>query len=339
MKSYHVYGIGNALLDIEFQVSFEELEDLGLSKGIMTLISEEQLMALLQKMNKINHRKVASGGSAANSMIALQQFGAKGFYTCKIANDEIGNHYYQDMKTAGLHSNMDIQTRQNGHTGRCLVFVTPDADRTMQTFLGISESLSKNELDEVSLKASEYLYIEGYLVTSVTAREAVDKAHGIAQAQGVKTSLSLSDPAIATYFKSQFENILSKGIDLLFCNQEEAMIYTGTSNISDAQEALQKVSKQFAMTLGANGSLLFDGNRLIEIAPNKVTAVDTVGAGDMYAGAMLYALSQGMSWEKAGELASHASAKVVSQYGPRLDQADTLQILDRVINIRRANCA
>ncbi|MDF2530369.1 MAG: sugar kinase, ribokinase, partial [Gammaproteobacteria bacterium] len=147
MKRYDVYGIGNALLDIEFDVYPEFFLDNGIEKGVMTLVDEAQQALILAKLGLANHRKIASGGSAANTMIAIQQFGGKGFYSCKIANDESGDHYYRDMRSAGLDSNFDTQVRQSGHTGKCLAMITHDADRTMNTFLGISETLSEHELN------------------------------------------------------------------------------------------------------------------------------------------------------------------------------------------------
>jgi sugar/nucleoside kinase (ribokinase family) len=337
MKNYHVYGIGNALLDIEYEVSEQELSHLGLSKGVMTLINEQQHAELLAKLKPFERRKVASGGSAANAMISLQNFGGKGFYSCKVASDETGDHYCEDMQTAGLSTNMDTQIRENGHTGKCLVFVTPDADRTMQTYLGVSETLSVKELNEVALASSEYFYIEGYLVTSPTARAAVKKAQAIAHQHGVKVSLTLSDPTIVQYFRPQFEEILADGVDLLFCNEQEAFNCTGTKNVAEAAQALRKLVKRFVITMSEKGSVLFDGHRIIEVPPHKVKAIDTIGAGDTYAGAFMYGLSQNMSWELAGALASKAAAQVVTQYGPRLSKAQTQAILANVMNC--ANCA
>ena len=333
MKSsrYHVYGIGNAMLDIDYQVTAEVLAELGITKGIMTLVDEARQLAIVERLKGHTRQKVASGGSAANTMIALQYFGGKGYYSCKIAGDETGAHYYEDMKMAGLHSNMDQEARVTGHTGKCIVLVTPDADRTMQTFLGVSETLSELQLNELALAASEYLYIEGYLMTSPSARGAVQKALDIAKANNVKISITLSDPAIAKYFKAHFDEVLAHQVDLLFCNQEEALIYTGARDIVEAQQHLRQIAKQFVITRGAEGSLLFDGQRYIEVAPEKIKAIDTVGAGDMYAGAMLYGLTHGLGWELSGRLASLTSAQVVTQYGPRITQAQAQNLLNQTL--------
>jgi len=322
MKQYDVYGIGNALLDIEFEVYPEFFSENGIEKSVMTLVDEQRQALILDKLGLANHRKIASGGSAANTMMAIQQFGGKGFYTCKIANDEAGDYYYREMRVAGLDSNFDRQVRQAGHTGKCLAMITADADRTMNTFLGISETLSEHELDVEALKHSTYLYIEGYLMTSATAFQAVKKAKALALQHGVKTAISLSDPAIVKYFKAQFLEVLSEGVDLLFCNQDEAAEFCDTHDLELIKQSLQTVARSFVITCGENGSIVYDGKQFIEIKPVKVYAIDTLGAGDMYAGAFLAAITQGYCFELAGKLASNAAAKVVTQYGPRLSQAE-----------------
>ena len=217
MTKYHVYGMGNALLDIEFDVTPSFLHQHHIEKGLSTLVNAEEQQVLIDALGMDNVRKVASGGSAANTMIALQHFGAKGFYSCKIANDGNGNTYYQDMVDAGLDSNITEHNRAQGTTGTCLVLVTADSDRTMKTHLGISNSFAETELNPTALLSSEYLYIEGYLVTSDTAMNAVMIAKNLAERHGVKTSLTLSDPGLVKYFKPQFQQILSLGVDLLFC--------------------------------------------------------------------------------------------------------------------------
>ncbi len=330
MKQYHVYGIGNALLDIEFEVFPEFFTLHGIEKSVMTLVEEARQSLILDRLGMANHRKIASGGSAANTMVAMQQFGAKAFYTCKIADDEAGDHYYREMRAVGLDSNFDTQTRQPGHTGKCLAMITADADRTMNTFLGISETLSEDELHLDALENSQYLYIEGYLMTSPTAYKAVKKARSFAKTHNVKTSISLSDPAIVKYFKGQFLDILNEGIDLLFCNQEEAAEFCDSTHLEVIKHTLQTVAKRFVITRGKEGSIVFDGRDFIEIAPVNVVAIDTLGAGDLYAGAFLAAITQGYSYEFAGRLASLASATVVTQYGPRLTQHEVDGIKDQL---------
>ena len=325
MSQYNVYGLGNALVDYEYKVSPEWLAEVGIDKGVMTLMDEEQQAKVIAAINSAAIKR-ASGGSGANSIIALSQMGGKAYYTCKVAADEDGQFYAKDMHDCGVSTN--IAPQDQGITGKCLVLVTDDADRTMCTFLGITGELAANELDLDALKNSEYLYLEGYLVTSDSAREAAVTARKAAEQAGVKTAISLADPNMVAFFKEGLQAMIGEGVDLLFANEDEAIGMTGTETAEQAAEELKKIAKTFAITRGAQGSLVFDGEQLIEIEPVATTAVDTLGAGDMYAGAFLYALTQGKSYEEAGNLASLASSRMVAKFGPRFETAETLAILE-----------
>jgi sugar/nucleoside kinase (ribokinase family) len=326
MKKYNVYGIGNALTDMEFEVTPQQLQDLKIDKGVMTLVDEDRQHEIMQSLCELPCKK-SSGGSAANTMVAICQLGGTGFYSCKVANDDIGQFYLEDLVNCGLKTNLEHQTPEAGITGKCLVFVTPDADRTMNTFLGISGGFSTQELIPEALQASEYLYIEGYLVSSPTGKEAAIAARDLAQKSGVKTSLSLSDPNMVQFFKEGLLEIIGSGLDFLFANESEALKMAATDNITDAIEQFKKLARGFAITRGPKGSLVFDGTQLLDIAPHAVKAVDTVGAGDMYAGAFLYGLTHNRSYAEAANLASGASAKIVTRFGPRLETAETQALL------------
>jgi len=212
-------------------------------------------------------------------------------------------------------------------TGKCLVMVTPDAERTMNTFLGITETFSVDELNLAALSDSEYLYIEGYLVTSDTGRNAAIEARKAAETNGIKTALTFSDPAMVQFFKAGLMQMIGDKVDLLFCNEAEAMSWSDTDNIASAVESLKQVASTFAITLGAKGALLFDGKNQIDIAPHETKAIDSNGAGDMFAGAFLYGITHGASFLEAGNIASLAAARVVSQFGPRLNEAAHKEIL------------
>ncbi len=322
MSSYHVYGIGNALVDIEYTISPELMAQMQIEKGVMTLIEEDRHHSLLEQFSDRLSKKTC-GGSAANTIIAVSQFGGKGFYSCKVANDETGNFYLEDLLRNGVETNLQHQTRPDGVTGKCLVFVTPDADRTMNTYLGITGSFSTTELIPDAIASSEYLYIEGYLVSSPSGKTAAIKAREIASQAGVKTALSLSDLNMVKFFKEGLLEIIGPGIDFIFANESEAFTMAETQSIDEAVTVLKTLSKRFAITLGSKGSLIFDGTEIIEIPAVPVQAVDTVGAGDMYAGAFLYGITHGMSHAEAGKLASHAAARIVTTYGPRLSKEET----------------
>jgi sugar/nucleoside kinase (ribokinase family) len=189
--------------------------------------------------------------------------------------------------------------------------------------------LSAEELVEEALRDSEWFYTEGYLVTSDAAREASIAAKGIADAAGLKTAISLSDPNMVKFFKSGLLEMIGSGVDLLFANELEAMGMAGSDDLDVAVDYLKTISRTFAVTRGPEGALIWDGERLIEIAPVKVKAVDTVGAGDMFAGAFLYGLSRGWDFARSGGLASAAAAKLVTSIGPRISADETRAILER----------
>jgi len=328
MSKYNVYGIGNALVDMEFEVSTELLKDLRIDKGVMTLMDEAHQTEVLEQLKQFPSKR-SCGGSAANTIVAVSQFGGKSFYSCKVANDETGSFYLEDLLRCGVDTNLVGEERPDGITGKCLVLVTPDADRTMSTFLGITADLTEDRISPEALAASEYLYIEGYLVSSPTAKKTAIAAREQAQKLGVKTSFSLSDPNMVNFFKEGLLEIIGPGVDFLFANESEALKMSETEDLSEAIAYLQTLAKGFAITRGPKGSLVFDGDRAIEIAPHPVPAVDTVGAGDMYAGAFLYGITHGMTFVDAGELASSASAKIVTSFGPRLATEDVQALIRR----------
>jgi sugar/nucleoside kinase (ribokinase family) len=328
MAKYDVYALGNALLDIEFEVSPEVLQNLGIEKGVMTLLDQDSQDKIVSNLANYDQKR-SCGGSAANTLIAVSQFGGQAFYSCKVADDEPGNFYTQDLIDCGVVTNLESQVAKTGVTGKCLVFVTPDADRTMNTFLGISGEFSDAELVPEAIEQAEYTYIEGYLVSGESSKKAAIKARETAQAAGNKVAFSLADPNMVKFFKSGLLEIIGSGVDFLFANEGEALLMAETEDFDQAIEYLKTLAKRFAVTRGASGSVVFDGEQLIEIEPFPVKAIDTVGAGDMYAGAFLYAITNGMSYAEAGRLASLASSKIVTTLGARMKTADVQNLLNQ----------
>jgi sugar/nucleoside kinase (ribokinase family) len=316
MSKYDVYGLGNALVDMEFEINDQFLQDNAIDKGVMTLVDENQQHELIEQLDTFEGNK-ASGGSAANTLIAVSSMGGSSYYTCKVADDDLGHFYLNDLKTANVDCNMDGK-HKGGITGKCLVMVTPDAERTMHTFLGVSSELSPYEVSEDAIKNASYCYLEGYLTTSESGKAANIQARKIAEINNIKTALTFSDPFVAEHFRDGFTETIGNGIDLLFCNEAEALSYTRKNSVDEAVEVIKTFAKTFAITLGAEGAAVYDGSNLISIAANPVKAVDTNGAGDLFAGAFMYGLTHGRSFEEAGILASKASSIIVSQFGPRL---------------------
>lgn len=325
MKKYHVYGIGNALLDLDIEVSVATLERLRIDKGVMTLIDEDRHHYLLEELDGIKHIK-ACGGSMANSLFSLQQMGAKTFYSCKIGDDEAGDYFYRDLISQGIHTNLH-EVERNGVTGKCIVMVTPDADRTMNTFLGATLTFSIDQISENAIQQSEYLYIEGYLVASPTACEAAIYARKLANKHHVKTAISLSDPNMVTYFKRGLCDIIGEKVDILFCNEDEGKLFTEAEDLELVIQRLKEYARTFVITLGSRGALCFDGATVTHVLPYQTEVVDTVGAGDVFSGVFLYGITHGYSYPAAVDLANFAASKVVAKFGPRLTDEEISEVV------------
>ncbi len=325
MKKYHVYGVGNALVDMEFEVNDEWLSKMGVTKGVMTLVDDERQRELLGKLDVFKANKCC-GGSAANTIIAISQLGGDTFYSCKVASDEVGDFYFEDLKNEGVHTNLD-GARPQGETGKCLVMVTPDAERTMNTFLGITANMSTEELKEDEIKNSEFIYLEGYLVTSPTGKAAAIKAREIAHANNVKVAFTFSDPGIVNFFKDGLIEIMgSQKIDIVFCNEDEAKEFSSKTDVKEALEFLSGHANTVVVTRGEKGALIYSNQEVMEVPTKKVTPVDTNGAGDLFAGSFLYAITHGRNMEEAARLACAASSKLVTQFGARLKKDQLLEI-------------
>lgn len=326
MKKYHVYGVGNALLDREAKIGEQLLEDFQIDKGVMTLTDEpthHRLMAALA--DSFCHS--GCGGSAANTMIALSQFGGRGYYSCRVADDEAGRLFLHELTALGLDCNLTLNNLSPGVTGQCLVLVTEDAQRTMNTHLGISETLCPQVLDLEAIAAAQFIYLEGYLVTSPTARNALLTARRHAKTVNTKVALTLSDPNMVRYFKNELMAVIDGRVELLFCNEEEALLFTQAGNLEVAIGLLQPLANHLVVTCGSRGAVLAIDGEIMAIPTTSALAVDTVGAGDMFAGAYLYAITQGYAPQLAIDLANKAAAQVVKQYGARLNhrQVDVIK--------------
>lgn len=330
MPKYHVYGVGNALVDKEFEVEDEFFAEQNIEKGIMTLVEHEQQDQLLKTLtSRYGVRGQSGGGSAGNTMYALSNFGGEAYYACKVANDDTGDYFLDQLGHHNIDTN--VSQRESGTSGRCLVMVTPDAERTMMTYLGVSADISLAEMDFDAAQDSEYIYIEGYLVTSPPAKAAILALKKFAREHGIKVAMTFSDPAMLEYFKDDINDVLEGGVDLLFCNMKEAQLWSGEQDIDKACLALEGIARQFVVTRGPEGALAFDGREYIPIAGNPVKAIDTNGAGDLFAGAFLYAVTQDRDFATAGKLASLASSRLVTQYGPRLPAAEHEELREEVM--------
>ena len=326
MATVDLFAIGNALIDQEFKVSDEFLTQQNLQKGTMQLTDGETQADLYQRLTASQiYKGQSSGGSAANTTVAFSALGSLAFYACRVGNDELGSVYLNGLNEA------KIQTAKisisEGVTGTCMVLVSDDSERTMHTYLGITAELSETQIDFEPLKTAKWLYIEGYLSTSNSARLAVKQARQIARENSVKIALTLSDPAMVQYARDGLDELLGDGVDLIFCNEQEAMMYTETDSVQNALSKLKLLSNDVVITLSEKGALVANHEQQIQVSGRKVTAVDANGAGDAFAGSFLYALNAGLELQQSAELAILVSSQVVSQYGARLALADYAKLL------------
>lgn len=327
MTQYDVYGLGNALVDMEYDVDDGFLRRQRIDRGHMTLVDEPRLDSLLRELDELTPKR-SSGGSAANSLIAAQAFGAKTFYSCKVADDETGHFFVADLRAIGVATNRHLR-RTAGKSGRCLVLITPDAERSMSTFLGISDQLGHEEIDEAALRDSHYLYVEGFLSSSPTATEAAVQCRALARDHGVKSVMSLSDASMVRLFRERLLAMMGNGVDHLFCNEEEALDWAKTDRLDVAVNELKDIARSVNVTLGARGSLVVDGRERHAVAGFPVQPIDTNGAGDIYAGACLAGWATGMPAQVAARFGNFAAAKLITQYGARLASASEYrEVLD-----------
>jgi len=325
--SINVYGVGNAIMDLQVQCDDAFLEANGIEKGIMTLTSEEDQQKILTALKK--HKvHTCSGGSAANTIVGIADMGGKVAYVGKTGSDNFGLQYATELQDLGIHFGAKASHET---TGTCVVLITPDAQRTMLTNLGVSATLTPDDIDEDVLKNAEYVYVEGYLFAGDSTKEAALHAIALAKKNNVKVALTISDPFLIDICRDDFVRLMQNDVDLLFCNEDEAKALTGKDDPIDAAHAIHKHCSNVALTLGANGSIIMHEGQAIAIEGTEVEAVDTTGAGDMYAAGVLYGITNGLTWKQAGHLASHAAGKIVAQLGARLpaplNQAEIQRLL------------
>lgn len=318
MSKYDLYAIGNALVDSEYKVSDAHLQEMGVAKRHMTLIDAERRTALLEGVKDLPTRNIG-GGSAANTVVALAQLGGKGFYSCRVADDALGRYYRDDLAANGVTSNLANGALAAGQTGCCMVMITPDAERSMSTFLGATSDLDQSSLDASAIQSSKIYYMEGYLAASPSGLAAALKGRAIAKAAGVALSATLSDMSMINFCRPGLDAMVGDGLDYLFCNEEESQTWCGSQDLDIICQQMAKLARVVCLTRSAKGCIVLADGKRTEIEAVKVKALDTNGAGDMFAGAFLYAVTQGHSHAQSAWLANQAAAKVVSQYGNRLN--------------------
>jgi sugar/nucleoside kinase (ribokinase family) len=314
MKKYDVVGIGNALMDFLVEVDDNELLEMNLKKGELHLFEEEESKQLLKKIDRYKV-KIAPGGSSANTLAAIANFGGKVVFCGAIGKDKHGDIYEEKIVNDGVVLRLSRADRITGHA---ITFITPDSQRTFAVHLGAALTLRKHHVFEEDLRNSKILHLEGYQLEDKRLRETCLHAISLAKKHGVKVSIDLSDPGVIRRNLEDLRNIVKEHADIAFFNEDEAREFTG----KDAEDALGEIAKIVDIAIvkiGERGSLIKHGGKVYRVEGVKANRiVDTTGAGDMYAAGILYGLTHGLSLEKAGKIASYSAAKVVEQVGARL---------------------
>ncbi len=313
---FDVFGLGNAIVDIEVSVDDQYLKSHDIAKGHMTLVDSQRMHHLIDSLDGAKMAR-CSGGSAANTIFAIQSFGLATAYSCKVANDASGQYFVNEMQQAGVVLNDNVNVGA-GASGQCLVMITPDAERTMNTDLGVSSELHANDVDHHHVANARYYYVEGYLSSSPSSTAAAIACRQNAEQAGVKVAVSLSDPSMVEIFSEPMQTILGNGVDVLFCNEEEALGWASSDRLDVAINELKDIAREVYITLGAAGSMAVSSHHRQTAEGVAAHAVDTTGAGDIYAGACLTALCNGAEPVDAARFANYSAAHLVSQYGARL---------------------
>lgn len=311
---YDVAAIGNAIVDVIAPADDAFLAAQGLAKGSMMLIDEAQGRDLYAKMAA---GVETSGGSAGNTIAGVASFGGRAAYFGKVAKDQLGEVFAHDMRAMGAW--FDVPPLADGPaSGRCLINVTPDGERTMCTFLGASNQLGPDDVDGAILEAAQIVYLEGYLFDPSEARRAFAKAAGLARAAGRTIALTLSDAFVVERHRDALMGFIDDQVDLVFANEAEITALFQTASFDEAVAAIRGKAKMAAVTRGEAGSVIVTERELIQIAAQPVEkVVDTTGAGDQYAAGFMFGLARGRPLSQCGQLASLAAAEVISHYGPR----------------------
>lgn len=309
-----VVGVGNALVDVISLEQDDFIERHQLSKGAMTLIEPERAEALYAAMGPGIEM---SGGSAANTMAGLASLGGRGGFIGRVRDDQLGTVFAHDIRAVGVEFPGAAAT-SGQPTGRCLIVVTPDGERTMNTLLGAASELDPSDVDEAFLARAAVTYLEGYLFDREAAGEAFHKAARAAHAADRLVALTLSDSFCVERFLEPFRTLVSDQIDVLFGNDDELRLLFETDDLDAAMVEAEKHCRIIAITRGAEGAIVSTGGRRIMVEAQPVSRViDTTGAGDLFAAGFLYGLTRGLDPETCGKLGAIAAAEVISHVGAR----------------------
>ena len=313
-KKYDVLGIGNSIVDILSFVEDDFLARHGFRKGVMTLVDDEKAAAIYDDLGQTTE---ISGGSAANTCAGIAALGGKAAFIGRVHDDELGKIFSHDLNSVGVDFSSPLAT-DGKTTARCLVMVTPDADRSMATYLGACTELDDNYIDESLIADAKIVYIEGYLWDEEQAINAIKKAISLAKENGAEVAFTLSDPFCVSRHQKEFLELLPQ-IDILFCNEEEANAMFNVDRFDKAIPRFTETTKLTAMTRGEHGSVVISADGVESVAASEIgELVDTTGAGDLYAAGFLHSYAQGKPLAECAAQGSEAAGKIIQQLGARL---------------------
>ena len=318
MDKFKLYGVGNALLDYEYLVDDQTLIDLEIEKGTMLLNEHEkhlQIHNLLKE--KYDSQKIMPGGSVANSVYAMAKFGDKVCFAGKVSKDETGNKF-TSIKQSGIHS--DVCKIESDISGECLVLITSDNERTMNTYLGSSAKLDVNDISLDLIKISDYLLIEGYLVSSDQTLKVCRKAIEFSRDNQTKIVLTLSDPNIVKFFRDNILSLLKKKIDFIFCNELEAKYFSQTNTTSEALTFLKKFADRVVVTKGKKGAVYTDSSNDHIVDGIDVKSKDFTGAGDMFLGAFMHKFKSPENAHESLIFANTCASKIIQTFGAKFER-------------------
>ena len=315
MKNFHVVGIGNAMVDILAQAEDSFLTENGIERGIMQLIDMDRAVSLYAK---IGPAKEISGGSAANTIAGIAHLGGKTAYVGKVKDDQLGAIFAHDLRAQGAVFETPLAPKTAAdETGRCIVLVAPDGERSMNTYLGVTEHLTPEDVDEAQIAEAEWIYLEGYRFDGPESHAAFAKAIKAAKANGGKVSLTLSDPFCVSRHKDAFARLIREDADLLFANEHELMAMYPAETLADSLDIAAGELEIIACTEGANGAHVARGSDRWHVPAVATSVVDATGAGDLFAAGFLYGITHGASLEGCARMGNIAAAEVISHIGAR----------------------
>lgn len=321
MSELDLIAIGNAIVDMIAPISDQGLSDLGVQKGIMQLVGDEDALKLYAAMkNPVQ----TAGGSAANTAVVASILGAKSQYISKTADDEIGLFFADSMKKDGVIYNTSRSTDHS--TGRSMIFVTPDGERSMNTYLGASEYLHMNDIDFDAIAQARYLYLEGYRFDGPDSQEAFARAVKICKDNGGVATITLSDPFCVDRHRDAFRDLIENGIDIVFCNEHELVAYTQASDFDAACENARKQNIDFICTAGSKGAFVISNGEVTHVPTRSVDVKDATGAGDYFAGGFLASIAKGDDYIQAAMIGCKVAGEVVQVVGTRVDAEHIVSI-------------